>query len=102
MAMALGPQHGPVLLLYNRLDRDAGRVDVAAEVKYSAYVLLSVVDRDSDATLGQWSNADPVAAGQVTSQLVKFNACSTSWVAEGTFTWRSTQLRLAWAALRPC
>jgi hypothetical protein len=103
MAMAVGPEHGgPLLLVYNRLDRDPGLVNVAAEVKYSAFVLLSPADRDSTATLGEWPKAESVSAGQVTSQLVKFEACSDSWIAEGTFTWRSTQVRLSWAAARGC
>jgi len=99
MSTALGPPDGPVLLVYNRLDRDPGRANVAAEVKYSAYVLLSV---GSDDVLRSWSRAEPVSSGQVTSQLVTFQACSVTWSAEGTFAWRSTTLRLSWGAMRPC
>ena len=55
MATALGPDEGPVLLVYNRLDREPDQANVAAEVKYSAYVLLSVQDRHSDRTLSDWS-----------------------------------------------
>jgi len=99
MSTALGPEQGPRLLIYNQLDRDPGVVNVAAEVKYSAYILLSA---GSDDALRSWSKAEPVSGGQVTSELVKFEACSTSWFAEGTFTWRSTTLRLSWGAARPC
>ena len=99
MSTAFGSPEGPVLLLYNRLERDPGSANVAGEVKYSAYVLLSV---RSDDVLRSWSRAEPVSSGQVTSQLVRFEACSASWFAEGTFTWRSTTLRLAWGASRPC
>jgi hypothetical protein len=99
MSTALGPERGPRLLIYNQLDRDPGGANVAAEVKYSAYVLLSV---GSDDALRSWSRAEPVSAGQVTTELVKFEACSISWFAEGTFTWRSTTLRLSWGAARPC
>ena len=88
-----------MLLVYNRLDRDPGRANVAGEVKYSAYVLLSV---GSDDVLRSWSRAEPVSSGQVTSQLVTFQACSVTWSAEGTFAWRSTTLRLSWGAMRPC
>lgn len=99
MSTALGPPEGPVVLLYNRLERDPGRANVAGEVKYSAYVLLSVGSGD---VLRSWSRAEPVSSGQVTSQLVRFEACSASWIAEGTFTWRSTTLRFSWGASRPC
>jgi len=85
--------------VYNRLDRDPGRANVAGEVKYSAYVLLSV---GSDDVLRNWSRAEPVSFGQVTSETVSFQACSASWFAEGTFTWRSTTLRMSWGAARPC
>lgn len=99
MSTALGPEEGPRLLIYNQLNRDPGATNVAADVQYSAYVLLSA---GSDDALRSWPRAEPVSAGQVTSELVKFEACSISWFAEGTFTWRSTTLRLSWGAARPC
>jgi len=102
MAMSLGPGAGPSLLLYNRLDSEAGDGNVAANAKYSAYVLLSASSDSPNAKLDGWPNGEPVTTGTVTSQLVQFQACSSTWIAEGTFSWRSTTISVAWSAANAC
>lgn len=102
MAMSLGPEGGPWLLVYNRLESEPGDGNVAADAKYSAFVLLSGGGDSTNARLGGWTKGERVAAGSVTSQLVRFQACSFNWVAQGTFTWRSTTISVAWSAANAC
>jgi hypothetical protein len=49
-----------------------------------------------------WSRAEIINAGMVTSSTVKSTAREVAWIAEGTFSWRSTRLRVAWSAAHPC
>lgn len=103
MALWIGPQSGPLILLYNWLGYEPDyRKNVAGEVQYSAYVLREGAPESGfSSTLNAWDRAESVTNGDVITYWARFS-CSGSWYGEGTFQWRSTTLKFAWLAGKGC
>jgi hypothetical protein len=103
MGMWVGPTDGPLFMVFNRLDYEPpASKNVAAELQYAAYLVRKGMADDAVATLDQWSDGEPVTSGAVTTYDARFTACVDSWVAEGTFLWRSTTPSFAWRAAQGC
>jgi len=103
MATWIGPRKGPLLLVFNRLDRepDAGE-NVAKELSYAAYFVRRGTADDDVETLNQWHDGEPVKSGSVVTFAAHFVACNMSWEAEAVFHWRSTTIAFAWTAAEGC
>jgi hypothetical protein len=103
MATDVGSAQGPLLLIYDRLGYDPGSArNVAGELAYAAFISLRGSAKDSTTTLEEWKHAEPVTSGTVVTNEARFVACNESWYAQGTFTWRSVTLSLAWVAGQAC
>lgn len=106
MAMTVGANGGPLLIIFNEVPRNPDyREDVADEVSHAAYVALKS-ERDPEssvARLNQWRDGEPVESGAVVVDGVQFDACSgASWVASGSFRWRTTDIALSWVSGSGC
>jgi hypothetical protein len=103
MATWVGPRKGPLLLVFNRVDREPSATEnVAKELRYAAYFVRQGMADDVVDTLEQWHTGEPVKSGSVITFDAHFVACRMSWEAEGVFLWRSTTLSFAWTAAQPC
>lgn len=106
MAMAVGEDGGPLLIIFNEVQRTPDyRDNVADEVSHAAYVVLEAArdPESSVARLNQWRDGEPVASGAVVVGNVQFDACSgDSWRASASFRWRSTDVALSWVSGSGC
>lgn len=103
MATWIGPRSGPLLLLFNRLEREPSEAEnVAGELRYSAYFVKKGFGDDIVETLEQWHDGERIKSGSVVTFAARFVACSMSWEGEGTFLFRSTTIEFSWTAAEPC
>lgn len=103
MGMYIGPVGGPYLMLFGRVEyRPPSNKNVAAELKYAAFLVNRGAADDSAETLNQWRKGEPMSSGALVTYQAYIGACSPGWMGEGTLQWRSTTLSLAWWSGLPC
>lgn len=105
MATSLGIDGDPMLIITAEIARSTDTLaNVAAEAEYAAFVVLETApDSDVVSQLEQWRDGEAVDGGSVTTETLRFEACTGStWVASGVFTWRNTTITVSWNAAQPC